>query len=381
MSETIHPFKLCRIADSNGDLSKPWYVEYYVWDETNEKLTRKRYVLAQKTAKERYAKGKENSIKIDSWLKNGDLINRKPKPKNAPITKSSTILEAIETFLAFTEKTNQKRTYECYSSDLKNFKQFIESNNLKDLQIEQFDEVYAHQYLDSLSLDGKSNSRRNNLKGTIGTLFNYYKTRKIINVNPFSEIKNLNTVVQKHAAYSKKEIKLIKDECLKTDTQLWLFISFIYYTAIRPGEELRRLKINDIKEKTILIDGNNAKNNKSQHITIPAPLQKIINEHKLRVFPKDHYVFSNGGPGERLLGKHLFYDRHVLILKKLGLSGKNFDLYAWKHTGCIALFQATQNIELIRNHCRHSDIATTQKYLRDLGLFTDYTLTDKFPEI
>jgi integrase len=75
------------------------------------------------------------------------------------------------------------------------------------------------------------------------------------------------------------------------------------------------------------------------------------------------------------------YNKHRRILKLCEFENKKIDMYSWKHTGVIALFQATQNIELIRQQCRHSDISTTQKYLRDLGLFIDYEQINKFPAI
>lgn len=377
-----HEYKLCRVANSNGNLKKPWYVEYYIFSETQNKLIRKRHVLAQKTAKERYAQAKIFSDHVNKLLLSGHTIQKLPKQKNTELSPDSTIIEAIELFITYKQKTTKLRTFQSYTSDIRNFTTYLTENNLQETTIQKFTPAIATKYIDDLSIKGYSNRRRNNLKATISGIFNFLIKRKIIDNNPFEGITRLNVVTKKHAAYQKNLITEIKNYCLNNnEEQLWLFISFIYYAAIRPGEELRRLRISDIKEKTILIDGKTAKNNRSQHIMIPEPLQKIINQQNLRTYPQNYYVFSYNGPGTTLIGKHYFYDKHVEVLKKLKLQGQNYDLYSWKHTGVIALFQATQNIELIRQHCRHSDLATTQKYLRDLGLFIDYEQINRFPEI
>jgi integrase len=81
------------------------------------------------------------------------------------------------------------------------------------------------------------------------------------------------------------------------------------------------------------------------------------------------------------MGKNYFYKKHCQLLKKLGYNGNGFDVYCWKHSGAIALFQATQDMEIVRKQCRHSDLATTQTYLRGLGFFVDYTSLNKVPSL
>jgi integrase len=57
-----------------------------------------------------------------------------------------------------------------------------------------------------------------------------------------------------------------------------------------------------------------------------------------------------------------------------------YDMYSWKHTGVISLWNATQNIRLIQQHCRHSTAAQTEDYLRDLGIIVRHTQIQDFPE-
>lgn len=377
-----YPFKPCRIADLGGkDLSKPWYVEYYVWDESAGKLRRKRYMLTDNTAKKRYTHGQQVVQEINATLEAGAVVNKKARKSTTEIQQASTLNSAIAYFLSFSEQTTKKRTYQSYFSDLNHLLNFLEKYNLQNTTLSQFTNQHANKFLDDIIVLKKlSTRRRNNLKGTMSTLFNFYRKRKIIEENPFSDIQKLPSVAGKHVAYTPEKLAKFKAVIMREEPQLWLFITFIYYAFIRPGEELRRLRIRDLRKSTINIAGENAKNNTTQHIQIPEALQAIIEENNLRSYPEDFYVFSHGQPGEKLVGKNYFYNKHKVLLKKMGFDQKH-DLYSWKHTGAIALFQATQNIELIRRQCRHSDIATTQKYLRDLGCFIDYDEINKFPAI
>lgn len=387
-----YPFRLCKIRDYDKSLDKVWHVEYYIFDLTNQKLIRRRVTLSEESAKKRYATAKQVIADIDPLLKSGAVTNV-PEEKKKVASDIKTLEEldadtlslkkACKYFLEFNKSILKIRTYETYSTDITRFTNFQIRKSIEDLPLKDFDTKRAMQFLDELIITDKvSNRSRNNAKGTISTLFNFFKKRKIISDNPFLDIQKLNHVSTKHTAFSKKQAADFKEMCIsKSENQLLLFISFIYYCFLRPRYELRLLKVGDIKEKTILVKGENAKDNATEHVMIPAAFEKMIVENELRKYPEHFYVFgTDGQPGEKVVHRHFFYHKHRHILESLNLTGLKIDTYSWKHTGVIALFLATQNIELIRQQCRHSDIATTQNYLRDLGLFIDYDQINKFPE-
>ncbi len=237
----------------------------------------------------------------------------------------------------------------------------------------QINEDMALQFADWLTTVKQIGNRtRNNNINALITVFNFLQKRKIINKIPFLGISMLPSVARSHTAFMPKEVIAFKDHC-KKDEQLWLFCQFMYYVFVRPREELRHLKIGDISEKTIVIHYGTAKNRKTEHVMIPKPLELIIEKYMLRSYPAQHYIFGKSGvPSDTPTYYHQLYRRHANILQQCGLIGKNIDMYSWKHTGVIALWKATQNIQLIREQCRHSELISTMKYLRDLGLFTDY---------
>jgi site-specific recombinase XerD len=382
MSEQF-PHKLCRLSKpKDNSLEKPWYVEFYVWDATKEKLHRKRYVLSDDTAKAREIEAAKLIKQTNQQLLSGAVINPIVKKQTGPIQPETSLTDAINFFLKYIKGSKKLRTYETYKSDLQKLVEYLTATNQANITLGTFGFNDAQAYIDYLIIDQQlKNLRINNLKATNSALFGFFQKRKTISENPFKGIDNLDVQASKHKSYTKDEGLAIKNYCLEHDPRLWLAISFVYYGFVRSGYELRSLTVGNLYEKTILIEGQNSKSGESQHVMIPGPLEKIIQEYKLRDYPKNYYVLGTNGPSETMVDKNHWYRRHVKALEATKLTGKNHDFYSWKHTGVIALWFATKEIELIRNQCRHKDIATTLLYLRDLGIYFDYTLINKFPEL
>lgn len=379
-----HPYKL-PVLRQYDSLQKDWYVEYYAYSERDAKLKRKRVVLAEPTEKARVERAKSEIKLITDMLKAGAIIDPiKKKLQKSEITKNSKVTEAITYFLEQNKPTLEQNTYESYKRHLDHFINYLNRHQNQTLTLEQLDIQIAYQFTDELITVIKHGNRtRNNVKDSCSIFINYFKKRRILTDNPFEEISKLRTVSKKYTAISKEHVKQLLAKFEESgDHQLALFCYFEYYAAIRPNKELRLLKISDLFDQTIAVPADTAKSKEKEHVRLAPPLEKKIQEHNLRSYPGDYYIFSkNGLPGQTFNGKKYQYLRHRKHLQELGLDQLNYDIYSWKHSGVIALFLATKNLELVRQHCRHKDVATTIKYLRDLGQFTDYDEINKFPEI
>jgi site-specific recombinase XerC len=379
-----HPYKL-PVLRKYDSLDKPWYVEYYVYSEQDAKLKRKRIVLAESTERARLERAKQEIKIITQLLQKGAIVDPiKKKLQKSEITKASKITEAIKYFLDQNKPTLEQNTYESYKRHLDHLKKYLHRHQNQNLTLEQLDIQTAYQFTDELITIVKHGNRtRNNVKDSCSIFINYFKKRRVLTDNPFEEISKLRTISKKYTAISREHVKQLLAKFQETGQhQLALFCYFEYYAAIRPNKELRLLKISDLFDQTIAVPADTAKSKEKEHVRLAPPLEKKIQEHKLREYPGDYYVFSkNGVPGQTHNGKKYQYLRHREILQMLKLDHLNYDIYSWKHSGVIALFLATKNLELVRQHCRHKDVATTIKYLRDLGQFTDYDEINKFPEI
>ncbi len=86
-----------------------------------------------------------------------------------------------------------------------------------------------------------------------------------------------------------------------------------------------------------------AKNNKGEHIIIHQDLEALIQEHSLRGYPKDYYIFT---ADQRLNevpdGVNYFYKRHKKLLEELRLTDESCNCYGYKHTGAVNLYNATK---------------------------------------
>jgi integrase len=212
--------------------------------------------------------------------------------------------------------------------------------------------------------------------------------------NPISEIDMLRVKKYKHAAFTDQQLKKLSSAIEKKEPHVFLFIQFMFYTLARP-DELRQLKIGhiDLEKKKILIPAGNSKTDIENYIGISDRFKQIIESSGIMSYPQHYYVFNNTPyhvPGQKIKYDHrpgqikpgagYFYKRIVKYIKSEGLREINPDFtpYAIKHTGAISLYLATKDVKIVQAQCRHENMETTLKYLRDLGSFTNFNELNKW---
>lgn len=375
------PAYLQRPADKS--LKKKWNVCFWVFSEKQARLVRKRISISGKTVEAREKLAEEIITELNQRLEEGVVF----EPILAPIStikRNYTIAEAVEHFLALKRKTLKARSAETYTSNSRTFLEFLDIHRMKKSSLKAFKSEHAHAFTDWILLDKQlSNKSHNKLKGFCSAIFNEFVRRKVIKDNPFSEIHVLPVTQGKHRVFSKAQISEFKHLCEENnDPGTWFFACWIYYTFMRPHQEARLIRIQDIGEKTIVVKETIAKTSRIRHVYIPPPLEAMLKEKDIRSYPPHFYLFSyNGKPGERVVGDDYWYSQHVRYMKKMGLFGQDYDLYGWKHTGVTALFRATKDLKLVQEQCGHTDIKQTVEYLRDLGVFYYEGQIEKFPPI
>ncbi|MBD2700178.1 site-specific integrase [Spirosoma sp. BT702] len=395
-SPVKYPFKEPFISKpEDNDLTKQWVVEYGIYSEREQKIKRKRVVLKGDTVADRLKDGREVVGLIKQKLKAGACVDPQAKAPEVLVRDQADqvgghtmIRQAIDLYLAYKQKTTSVNSWRTYRSSLRLFKQYLlDTPGLKNVTLANFHHGDALHFLDQVILKyGLTNRGHNNAKDNVGMFYRHWLKRinrpgKLAIVNPFDDIQDKTTHTNKHTAFTDEQRETFKEICRKeNETNLLLFVQFMFYTFFRPRQELRLIRVGDIKADTIYVNAEEAKDNEGAYIEIPPPLQALIEQYKLRTYPPHFYVFTHQGvPGSEPVGPDYFYQHHVRILAKLGWKGK-YDMYSWKHTGVIALWSTTQNIRLIQQHCRHSTAAQTEDYLRDLGIIVRHTQIQDFPE-
>jgi hypothetical protein len=88
---------------------------------------------------------------------------------------------------------------------------------------------------------------------------------------------------------------MFKKEIEPRDPQLWMFICFIYYMAIRPGQELRLMRLNqiDYDARKIVIPNYVSKNSDTEAVNIPDQhFELMVKKWQLHICSQELYVFG-----------------------------------------------------------------------------------------
>lgn len=381
-----YPYKLARLIHHDYDLSKRWYVVFYAWDITEERLRRRRLfepINRRKTVQERLSVSTYVINMVNADLLAGKTLGHEENVTheiNVNISKMK-LVEALE-FVANEKKATEHREsyYRGFNILATNWKEWLEYEQRDDFLVRLIKRTDLIAFFRFLKVKNLSNKTYNNYRNNLSTALNFLSKLepKLFKVNPASVIETLPVISRKHAAFNDKQVKLIKAECqVKGYHQLLLFIQFIYYTLSRPNEIIQfRLHHIDLERDRIFIPGDVSKTRFDEYVGISAHFKKVIQESGIMDYPGNYFVFgSSGKPGEkRYASADPMWRRNNQVLKSTGLYelNDNFSLYSYKHSGAISLYEATKDIKLVQLQCRHKTLNQTSEYLRDLGLISGH---------
>jgi Site-specific recombinase XerD len=403
MSRPRKKIILPKLNDCGGDLTKQWYIEYSVRNPKDDNMERFRIYEGfkdLKTAEERrvYA---EREIKSyaeklqDGWTPyDSDLYifedlleyeNVITHISGQKIKSTSYLHKLFSDYLINKRPEVNDKTFQNYKSKLAMFWAWLRTEGKGNMVPEMVDTDLIVDYLKSMA-NTKSLSRQSikQYQMVLHNFFEYVRGKRIIRVNPVESIPRMGKVVD-FAPYPipKKDRATLSKYIKANDPQLWLACCLMYYTAIRPGEEIRRLKINHINliSRKIIIHSTTAKNNDTE--TIDMPEQLYVELIKYGVGDTDGSLFlfgKKGRPGEMPLGRNNLVNRFNDIRDHLKMPN-SYKFYSWKHSGAEALADAGVDMWVIQAHLRHKSIETTEHYTRKrLGKRND-RIKNAFPDI
>ncbi len=261
-----------------------------------------------------------------------------------------------------------------YRNFIDRFEEYLKEKDMHDMFCEDFTQLHAIRYLDHILLTRKVGAlTRNNYVRVLRALFYVLLERQYIYSNPFVGIKRLRETQKQRTAFTDGEKRIIIQHIKCQDPKLLLAVALCYYCAIRPTE-LRRLKVGNIQLKAGLItmDGTQTKNHELAAITIPTLLMPLLESHELHKYPQNWYLFGKETlkPAAQQCGRDTISKRHKKVVTDLhkyrflsgDIVGKTF--YSWKDTAARDLIGEGLNILELKDHFRHKEIKTTQRYLQ-----------------
>ncbi|MEG1587347.1 MAG: site-specific integrase [Bacteroidales bacterium] len=373
------------LRDCKGDMTKQWFVEYSIRNPKTDKMERKRhYINKDLTATKRVQEGESIIKDLTDKLHTGwtpferdDVIfednleysnvarvyGKKKKGNN-------TIRKLCNEYLEVKKLEVNTKSYVCYQSKFRVICQYFDKIGSGDIDVCAISRDMIISFLKTIAHDrGLSVCSVSKYQQIIHSLFNFiHRQKRLILENPVYDIPKIGLVKDNAPLpFTHEDRQRLADAIRDKDPWLWLACQLMYYTALRPGQEIRLLKVGQInlRERTITVIATVAKNQQRETIDIPDQLfYELRDFYQIQQYSPTFYVFGSSGiPGSRPLGVNTMSNRFITIRDSLRID-KAFKFYSWKHTGASALTTVDVSPYELQRHLRHKRLSTTEHYIR-----------------
>ena len=350
---------------------KTWYVDFMCYDPAEQKMKRKKYMLDGITkVSERRKRATDIIVNATARLREGwnpwvELTNSRQYAKvDAVINLYIKYLKKL-----YTTQAIKENTYKDYCKRIRVLLEYMQNHTMPIMYIYQFNLSYISDFLDYILMDRDSSARtRNNYKIWLSSFCTWLVEKQYIEANPCVHIKSLKEEPKRRDALSASDLHKLGRYLKKNNPYFLLVCRMEYYTFIRP-EELTNIRLKDIrlKEQRVFIGGDISKNRCDGMGGLNDDLVKLMID--LEIFKHDGncYLFSKDfKPGLKKITTKVLRNYFYKVRNALHLS-KNYQFYSLKDSGIRDLANAA-GIVVARDQARHSDISTTNKYLKGSSL-------------
>ena len=307
-----------------------------------------------------------------------------------------TLKQAVDFYILDINNYLRKKSVESYHSKLRFLLDAYPDIELQDLSVTQI------QNFINTKIKGGENARMHikekivvlekitrwspktvrNARRIFTTFFNWCIAKKYASSNPvlaidWKRVRSENEVPKKHIPFSCEDAQAILRYLDAHDKFTAFFCRVIYYTCLRPSEivklQLRDINMDQRKITVRLSVMKNTKKTESEYLDIEPNLHKELTKIGISDKPKDWYLTSDGfdicGPIE--IRRDKAYKAFVKVVNILGLTGKGYTLYGFKHYSNVQRYKDGWTVTEIMKANRHSSISMTEVYLKNLSDTTD----------
>jgi integrase len=382
-----------KLYTAGGDVNKKWFVYFHYFNPATGRNQRVR-LFAGFADKETY----HQKIQHGQWLvqqttdklKSGwcpfesePALAVPPNHAGEVLEKGKSISVAVTQLLQRLNKELQwrEKTFADYTSMAKIFSEYLSARK-PHLHLRAFNEKEAQLFLQWLSEKRGPTTRNKYRAGLCRIWLQLVRSGHAIQ-NPWREIPKLREHRAGKLAFNEAQARALKQAMQKNDPWLWLVCSFQFHCFLRPVSEVRLIKIQDLDfdAMKVRIPAKNVKTHQSKILDMPTALCHELKEMQVHKLKPEYYLFGkNGLPGIEPISKNRFYKRHSKIQKAAGISS-DFSLYSWKHTGNVMLYRKFKDLKMNQAINHHSDISTTDIYLRTKGAYNVEQVRTGFPTI
>ena len=358
--------------------STRWYVYFYVINPSSGNLERKRiYINYCKSLsnKKRYALRlieRINDRLDEGW---NPFINEKSQKQYTPLIK------ALDFVQSYKNTYIRPRSMVEYNHRFKLLKEWLQKNKKDKIYVFEFTENMAIDFTNDLLMGHKLKSNTwNKYLIDYRTFFNLLQKHKFITENPFKIIDRLPVTAKQKRPFTPEEQNKYCNYVKTYDYDFYITSMYCYYCAIRPGE-LVELKVENVslERQIINIVPETSKNRRQRRIPVPDVFLNDLKEY-LSGLPSKYYLCAKGyKPGLQKIAATRISERFREIADKLGFGSELF-YYGLKDTCADRLIENGFSVKTIRDLFGHTDISTTDKYLKGINVRVDERLRKNFPE-
>ena len=352
-------------------MGKTCYVDFFCLDPIIGKMRRKKYHLDKfKTVAEKKARGAEIITSVTARLRSGWNVWIKTDSTREH-TPFSECLELYKAYLSRSEEngTMKSKTAYGYLSYLGIFMDWLQLRIVPVKFCYQVDTLLLTDFLDYVLIDRESSPRtRNNYLIWFSTFCAWMVEKGYLKENPTSKIKKIKEDAKKRSALSTTELVTLQTHLNKTNKHFLLACLMEYYTFIRPIE-LAQIKLEhiSIKDQKVFIPSSISKNRRDGMVGLNDEIIRLMID--LKIFEKPSHCFLFGKdfkPCEKQADSRIFREYFMKVREELKWDDSK-QFYSLKDSGIRDLANA-EGIVVARDQARHSDISTTNKYLKGDGL-------------
>ena len=389
MSKKIF-FRKPQLHNYNEDLSRKWYVAFSCPDPSRGGDMRRKKIYKGlhkiKDVEKRNAAGKELCQVLleklmdgyNPWVNDENVAYideldyvyiSEREGKKALDFKSFNYYASSH--IAWVEKNLAKKTLQTYRSKCRIFRDWLIKNDYNRYNVTAINNEVIVNFFEWLI------ETRNTHKNTLEKYQQILRTvlEKAVKDNPGykNPVYNLpnarNIRSGKPKAFVKRDLIAIIEYCKSHYPQLYLFETFLFNCGLRPGQEVRLMKVGwiDFNRGTITVPAeNNLKAKKSKTVTIPpALLDVLVSRYHIHHYPDNYYVFgkhSGGTPGEMHWSENHFPNLFIKVREILGLPS-TYKLYGAKHAGAAQAIDDNVSLRSLSSQLGHSSIDITSEYV------------------
>ena len=346
---------------------KYWYVDFTCFDPADGKMRRKKYMLDSiSKISERKKRGAEIIANATSRLRSGwnpwiEASTERQYAKFSEVT--SLYIRYIEKLTS--NNTLKKKTAYDYQSRMNMLLEYNSTRSNPITYIYQFDQCYISDFLDYILLDRDSTARtRNNYRTWLSAFCTWLQEKKYIDHNPTERIKALVEGEKRRSALTAPDLTRLKEYLGETNRHFLLACMMEYYTFIRP-DELSNVRLSDIniKEQKVFISSTISKNRRDGMVGLNDTVIKMMIELEVFENPSHFYLFGKQFKPNAIKADSRIFREYFNKVRAFLKWPNSYQFYSLKDTGIRDLANS-EGIVVARDQARHSDVATTNRYLK-----------------